>query len=221
MQVLDNKLSLFDYIANSSKADSVLENLAAKQKQNVANDIRTLQSDIVSGDMDTTLTKLQSGETSLNLQSLDNMLNFKMLAVTKDLQSVAAELGIKSAVDIKNIDGQWQVQGQTTPANKALQQLQNYLDHNKKLQDKLDTLNKLSEMFELGTSQEYAKQLQEADISEADVITYLTQAREYLFSLDSFTLSSKTFDITSRGEAEVFFNEVKQTLGLSDNENSP
>jgi hypothetical protein len=101
-----------------------------------------------------------------------------------------------------------------------VQQLQNYLDRNKGLQTKLNTINQLSEMVELGKSQAFAKQLQEADISEPDVVTYLTQAREYLFSIDSFSLSSKNLTLTSQGEAENFFAEVKQTLGLSDKDSS-
>jgi hypothetical protein len=218
MQVQATKLTLFDYINNSSTADAALEGLAARQKQDVGSDVRSLQREISTGDVDTTLEQLQSGETSLNLQTLDNMLNFNMLPIAKDLQQVAKDLGIKDPVEIKNIDGQWQVQNQASADNRATQQLQTYLDHNKALQTKLDTLNKLSELVELGASQQYAKQLQEANISEPDVVTYLTQAREYLFALDSFTLSYQQFNITSRGEAEGFFNEVTNTLGLTDKE---
>jgi hypothetical protein len=160
------------------------------------------------------LTQLQSGESSLNLQTLDNMLNFNLLSVSKDLQQVVRDLGISEEIEIKQIDGQWQVQ--QTSQNKPLSQLQSYLERNNKLQKQLDTMNKLSELVELGASQQYAKQLQKADISEPDVVTYLTQAREYLFSIDSFSLSSKHLSLGSRGEAENFFAEVKQTLGLSD-----
>lgn len=214
MQIASSNLTLFDYITNSNKADSALQDAAVRQKFDVATDIRNLQQDIISGDIDITLTQLQSGESSLNLQTLDNMLNFNLLSVSKDLQQVVRDLGISEEIEIKQIDGQWQVQ--QTSQNKPLSQLQSYLERNNKLQKQLDTMNKLSELVELGASQQYAKQLQKADISEPDVVTYLTQAREYLFSIDSFSLSSKHLSLGSRGEAENFFAEVKQTLGLSD-----
>ncbi|MEP7704190.1 hypothetical protein [Paraglaciecola sp. 25GB23A] len=214
MQIANSNLTLFDYITNSNKADSALQDAAVRQKFDVASDIRNLQQDIISGDIDTTLTQLQSGESSLNLQTLDNMLNFNLLSVGKDLQQVVRDLGISKEIEIKQINGQWQVQ--QTSQDKPLNQLQSYLERNDKLQKQLDTMNKLSELVELGASQQYAKQLQKADISEPDVVTYLTQAREYLFSIDSFSLSSKHLSLGSRGEAENFFAEVKQTLGLSD-----
>jgi hypothetical protein len=216
MQIANSNLTLFDYITNSNKADSALQDAAIRQKFDVASDIRNLQQDIISGDIDTTLTQLQSGESSLNLQTLDNMLNFNLLAVSKDLQQVAHDLGITNEVEIKQIDGQWQVQNQNDPQDRSLSQLQDYLERNNKLQKQLDNVNKLSELVELGASQQYAKQLQKADISEPDVVTYLTQAREYLFSIDSFSLSTTHLTLNSRGEAEPFFENVKQTLGLSD-----
>jgi hypothetical protein len=217
MQIANSNLTLFDYITNSNKADSALQDAAARQKFDVATDIRKLQQDITAGDIDNTLTQLQSGESSLNLQTLDNMLNFNLLSVSKDLQQVVRDLGISAEIEIKHIEGQWQVQ--QTSQDKSLSQLQSYLERNDKLQKQLDNMNKLSELVELGASQQYAKQLQKADISEPDIVTYLSQAREYLFSIDSFSLSSKHLSLGSRGEAENFFAEVIQTLGLSnDNE---
>tara|TARA_R110000868_G_scaffold315066_1_gene575984 strand:- start:769 stop:1428 length:660 start_codon:yes stop_codon:yes gene_type:complete len=218
MQVQNSKLSLFDYIGNASNTDSGFEKAIAGQKSNLGNEIRSLQSDFSAEKVDDTLARLQNGDTSINLQTLGNMLDFTMLSVSKDLQQVAADLGIKDEVDIKFVDGQWQVQ--TSSDERSVQQLQNYLDRNKGLQTKLNTINQLSEMVELGKSQAFAKQLQEADISEPDVVTYLTQAREYLFSIDSFSLSSKNLTLTSQGEAENFFAEVKQTLGLSDTDSA-
>lgn len=216
MQVPNAARSLFDYIGNSANADSAFDKAIARQKSDIGNELRGLQHDITNGNVDETLERLQSGDSSLNLQTLDNMLNFNMINVAKDLQQVATDLGINTEIEIKNVDGKWQVQNQLDPDNRAQQQLQNYLDRNKGLQTKLDTINKLSEMVELGKSQSFAKQLQEAEVSEPDVVTYLTQAREYLFSIDSFSLSSKKLSITSQGEAENFFAEVKTTLGLSE-----
>ncbi len=215
MQVQKNTLSLFDYIGNSSNTDADFEQAIARQKSNIGSEIRGLQSDFSAQKVDDTLERLQNGDTSLSLQTIDNMLNFNMISVSKDLQQMADDLGINSDVNITHVNGQWQVQG-TTDGDRALQQLQTYLDRNKGLQTKLNTINQLSEMVELGKSQAFAKQLQEADISEPDVVTYLTKAREYLFSIDSFSLSNKHLSLTSQGEAENFFAEIKQTLGLSD-----
>lgn len=73
-------------------------------------------------------------------------------------------------------------------------------------------------MYELGLSQEYAKQLQQANVNKADVVNYLTQAREYLFSVDSFSLTQGGLLVNSQGEAQGVFTQVKDTLGLSDSD---
>ena len=214
MQVHNKTLGLFDYIGNSNNTNSGFEKAIAAQQSNIGNEIRDLQSDFSAAKVDDTLARIQNADTSLNLQTLDNMLNFTLLAVSRDLQKTAAGLGIAGQVDILQVDGQWQVQG--SKDERALHQLQNYLDRNKGLQTKLSTINQLSEMVELGKSQEYAKQLQEAGVSEPDVVNFLTQAREYLFGLDRFSLSSQNLSFASQGEAEQLFAQVKQTLGLSD-----
>ena len=214
MQVQNKSLSLFDYIGNPNNTNSGFEKAIAGQQSTIGSEIRDLQSDFSTAKVDDTLARLQNGDSSLSLQTLDNMLNFTMLSVSKDLQQTAADLGLVGDVDIQLVEGQWQVQGNQD--ERSVQQLQNYLDRNKGLQTKLSTINQLSEMVELGKSQQYAKQLQEADVSEPDIVNYLTQAREYLFSLDRFSLSAQNLSLASQGEAEQLFAQLKQTLGLSD-----
>ena len=146
------------------------------------------------------------------------MLSFNLRPVTEDLTQAAKDLGLTFDVQLSQQDGQWQVSSDQNPDHKGLAQLQQYLDKNPKLQSKLNDLNALSEFYELGQSQEYAKELQSADVHEDDVVTYLTQSRDYLFSLDSFYLSDRGLSIASRGESEGLFEEVKKTLGLETSE---
>lgn len=218
MQVQSSGTSLFDYIGNSSKAESALKESITSQSYNLAGEIRGMQGNLAAGNVDDALERLQSGENGLSLQTLDNMLSFNLRPVANDLQQTAADLGLNFDVQLQQQDGSWQVLSDQDPQPKGLQQLQSYLDRNQGLQTKLNSLNALSEFYELGQTQEYAKELQAADVHEDDVVTYLTQSREYLFSLDSFYLSDKGLSIASRGESAPLFAEVKKTLGFETTE---
>lgn len=218
MQVQNSGLTLFDYIGNSSKADSALKQSITSQSYNLAGEIRGVQSNLAAGNLDDALARLQAGENGLNMQTLDNMLSFNLRPVTEDLTQVAKDLGINFDVQIRQQDAKWQVISEQDPQPKSLQQLQNYLDRNQGLQNKLNNINSLSEFYELGQTQEYAKVLQAADVHEDDVVTYLTQSREYLFGLDSFYISDKGLSVASRGGSDGLFEEVKKTLGLQTTE---
>ncbi|WP_339773568.1 hypothetical protein [uncultured Paraglaciecola sp.] len=218
MQIQQSALTLFDYIANPSASDSALQSAVSSQKNNIYAEITAVQSNLASGNIDDALQRLKSGENGINLQTLDNMLSFNLRPVAEDLTQTAKDLGLNFDVQLKQEEGKWQVISDQTPEHKGLAQLQQYLDKNTRLQSKLDDLNALSEFYELGQSQEYAKELQTADVHEDDVVTYLTQSREYLFSLDSFYLSDRGMSIASRGESEGLFEEVKKTLGLETSE---
>ncbi|MFT6899601.1 MAG: hypothetical protein ACJA13_004040 [Paraglaciecola sp.] len=218
MQVQNTRLSLFDYIGNSTKSESALNESVAMQQNDLAGEIRGMQGNLAVGNVDDALDRLHSGENGLSLQTLDNMLSFNLRPVANDLQQTAVDLGLNVDVQLQQQDSKWQVISDQDPQPKGLQQLQSYLDRNQGLQTKLNSLNALSEFYELGQSQEYAKELQAADVDEDDVVTYLTQSREYLFSLDSFYVSDKGLSIASRGESNALFEDVKKTLGLQTTE---
>ncbi|GAC04141.1 MAG: hypothetical protein CL578_04860 [Alteromonadaceae bacterium] len=214
MQIQPSKTSLFDYLNNTSDADAALQSVVDAQKNNIYAGLAEVENNLATGNVDDALERLKSGENGINLQTLDNMLSFNMRGVTEDLTDLAKDLGLTFDVKLAQEDGAWVVSSEHDPEHKGLAQLQQYLDRNPKLQSKLDDLNALSEFYELGQSQEYAKELQAADVHEDDVVTYLTQSREYLFSLDSFYLSDAGLSIASRGESEGLFEQVKTTLGL-------
>ena len=218
MEIQQSKTSLFDYLNNSSDADAALQSVVDAQKNNISAGLSDVQSNLANGNIDDALERLKSGENGINLQTLDNMLSFNMRGVTEDLTDTAKSLGLTFDVKLTQEEGAWVVSSEHDPEHKGLAQLQQYLDRNPRLQSKLDDLNSLSEFYELGQSQEYAKQLQEADVHEDDVVTYLTQSRDYLFSLDSFYLSDAGLSIASRGESDGLFEQVKKTLGLSEEE---
>ena len=215
MQV-QKAMTLFDYLGNGANADAAFDKAIAIQKNQMGQELRLLQKDIAQVDVDSTLERLQSGEGSLSLQTLDNMRNFNLIQVNKDLQQVAADLGISAELEINYTDGQWQLAGEPQD-DAALKQLQAYLQRNKPLQTKLDTINKLSEMYELGMTQQYAKQLKNADVSDEQIVSYLSDSRAYLFALDSFTLSARNgLHIQSQGQSAELFSERKALLGISD-----
>ncbi|NCP66346.1 MAG: hypothetical protein GW836_17110 [Paraglaciecola sp.] len=216
MQIKNNALSLFDYIGNYAKTEQAFERGINNQKRDVAADLRSLQQDIALDKVDETLKRLQSGEQGMSINTLNNMLNFSLAPISKDLQNVAAGIGIVGKVELKKMEGKWAVTSELAADNSNIKQLQAYIDRNAKLNTKLDNLSKLSAMYELGLSQNYAKQLQEAGVSEPEVVSYLTQSREYLYGLERFKLNAGGLSPTSRGEADTLFSAIKETLGLTD-----
>jgi hypothetical protein len=218
MQIQQSMTSLFDYLNNASDADAALQSVVEAQKNNISTGLSDVQSNLATGNVDDALERLKSGENGINLQTLDNLMSFNMRGVTEDLTDRAKNLDLTFDVKLSQEDGSWVVSSEYDPEHKGLAQLQQYLDRNPKLQSKLDDLNALSEFYELGQSQEYAKELQEANVDEDEVVSYLTQSREHLFSMDSFYLSDAGLSIASRGESEGLFEQVKKSLGLSSEE---
>ncbi|WP_438863998.1 hypothetical protein [Neptunicella sp.] len=262
MQIQTTGLSLFDYMSDPDKSDQTLKSLAQKQQQDLAGELGNLTSTISLGQTDNPLQVLESGMGNVNLKTVNNMIAFNMRPVAEDLQQMADRLGIKEPIEIKQVDGKWQVQGLTDdkpateadeelaasdtdaettetseseaepatevtdPAedtadqaelaahNQALQRLQDYLDRNEGLQKKLDQLNAMSEFYEFGQTQQFAKQLQEADVPEADVVNFLTSSREYIQGLDSFSLSANGLDLTSRGESDALIDVATKQFDL-------
>jgi hypothetical protein len=214
MQIQATGLTLFDYLADSDKADKALENAVTSQKNSIGSELSNIESSLQSGQIDDTLKRLQSGEGGISLQTLDNMIAFNLRPIQKDLADMASRLGIDETLDVKLIDGKWQIESDETTA--TTDQLQYYLDHNPGLTAKLDKLNGLSEFYELGQSQKYALQLKEAGLEEKQLVNYLTNSRESIFTIDSFQISSKDVQLLSRGEAARLFEQAKTDFGLSE-----
>lgn len=125
MQIQNSVLSLFNYIDNRTHAETALKQAAKTQSYQLEYEIRGLQGDIAQGNVDQTLAYLQSGEKGLSLQTLDNLLNFTLRPISQDLQQVAEDLGIRDEVEIKNLDGKWQINFPKEAETKGLVQLQN------------------------------------------------------------------------------------------------
>ncbi|WP_416306448.1 hypothetical protein [Neptunicella sp. SCSIO 80796] len=266
MQIQTTGLSLFDYLSDPDKSNQTLQSLAQKQKQDISGDLSSLTDSISLGQTDNPLQVLESGMGSVSLKTVNNMIAFNLRPVAEDLQQMADRFGITDPVEVKLVEGKWQVQGITTedsetspddevadtdteaqstetsesetespseitdPAEEAaaqadkaareqaLQRLQDYLDRNQALQKKLDQLNAMSEFYEFGQTQEFAKQLQEANVPEADVVNFLTSSREYIQGLGSFSLSAGGMELTSRGESDTLIEQAVKKFDLDTGE---
>lgn len=214
MQIQASGLTLFDFLADPQQSESLLQDVAKSQKQHIGDDIDTLQDSLKGGRIDEALERLQSGEGGVNLQTLDNMIAFNMRPIANDLQQMASRLGIKQPVELKQVEDKWLVDG-AGKNDRALQQLQNYIERNSALTDKLNKLNTLSEFYELGQTQEYARQLKDADVAEADVINYLVDSRKFIFELDNFQISEHGVTLASREQSLKLFEQAKTKFGLA------
>lgn len=205
--------TLFDYLDDPGKASQTLQKLAENQHKPVAQDLAGLQQDLDDNRLDYTLEKIESGESSISLQTLDNMIAFHSRPASEDLGEMAERLGIKGEVAISLVDGKWQVEGADAEgADPAVVRLQQYLDANQDLQKRLDQLNRLSEFYEWGKTREYATELKTAGMGESQLVDYLKASREHLLGLDSFSLSSDGLSLQSRGQAESLYHQAREAL---------
>lgn len=217
---IQSGLSLMDYLNDPAKSQQALDRAVQAQKQNVVGELTELDTGLggmSDNEIDETLKKMEQGQSSVSLQSLDNMIAFHSKPVTTQLQDLAKRFGIETSTEIKLVEGKWQVAGADAEhAAPELQRLQQYLDADQGLQKRMDQLNRLSEFFEWGSTRDFAAQLKEAKVSETDVVSYLKQSRSHLMSMDSFTLSSSEVKLNSRGEAQHLFDAAKKLFGVSE-----
>lgn len=217
---IQSGLSLMDYLNDPARSQQALDRAVQYQQQNVAGELTELDAGIgqmSDGQIDETLKKIEEGQSSVSLKSLDNMIAFYMKPVAGQLQDLAERFGIKEQTQIKHIDGHWQVEGaEADDAAPELQRLQQYLDADQGLQKRMDQLNRLSEFYEWGLTRDNAAQLKEAKVADDDVVAYLKQGRSHLMGMDSFTLSTSELQLNSRGEAQHLYDAAKKLFGIAE-----
>ena len=239
MQIQNYGVSLFDYMDSPEKGDEALQRLVDGQnatisENNIGSNLKGLSDTLKLGEVANPLALMESDLSSISLQTINNMIGYNLRPVADDLQQMAARLGITEEITIELQDDKWQVKGlnpePTDPAeevdenpttsqlDKNMQKLQDYLDRNQGLQNKLDQLNKLSEFYEFAQTQNNAAALKEADVGEESLVSFLSSSREYLYGLNSFSLSEDNFAITSRGAAELLYEQAKENFGVDDKE---
>ncbi|MBC3765975.1 hypothetical protein [Neptunicella marina] len=230
MQIQSSGLTLFDYLEDADKSNQTLQNLAQNQYQyqDLRKELNTLTDSLNLGQTDNPLKFLDNGFSNVSLKTVNNMIAYNMRPVAEDLQQMADRFGIKDPVNLQNVDGKWQVDGlmdeeqlaAATPEEKAtqeqLQNLQTYLDKNTALQDKLTQLDRMSEFYEFGQTQEYAKTLQANDVAEDGVVSYLTASRSLIQEAAGFSLSSKGLQLNSRGESDSLIEQAKEQFNIKD-----
>ncbi|WP_102795093.1 hypothetical protein [Bowmanella denitrificans] len=215
---IQSGLSLMDYLNDPAKSQEALDRAVQSQKQNLAKDLLEVDNSLDNASdkqMDETLKKMEEGQTTVSLQSLDNMISFHMKPVAEQLQDLAKRFDVNQSVEIKLQDGKWQVEGaDAEDAEPGLKRLQQYLDADQGLQKRMDQLNRLSEFYEWGNTREYAAQLKEAKVSQEDVVAFLKTSRTHIMGLDSFSVSSAEVSINSRGEALKLLEAAQKSLGV-------
>lgn len=211
---IQNGLSLFDYLDDPQKSQQSLQQIASNAGQNIGAELTEL-GQTGRGQMDEVLKKIESGESAVKLQTLDNMIAFNQRPVAAELQDLADRLNLPQPVSLQHQQGKWQVVGaDAEPEDKSLQRLQQYLDANQPLQDKLSQLSRLSEMYELGKTREFAAELKAQEVPEQKVVDFLTHSRDHLKAASDISLYREELKIRSRGQAQSLYDSARKTLGL-------
>ncbi|ALS98322.1 hypothetical protein [Lacimicrobium alkaliphilum] len=211
---IQNGLSLFDYLDDPQKSQQSLQQIASNAGQNIGAELTEL-GQTGREQMDDVLKKIESGESAVKMQTLDNMIAFNLRPVAAELQDLADRLNLPQPVSLQQQQGKWQVEGaDAEPENKSLQRMQQYLDANQPLQDKLSQLSRLSEMYELGKTREFATELKAQDVLEQKVVDFLTHSRDHLKAASDISLYREELKIQSRGQAQSLYDSARKTLGL-------
>ncbi|WP_141096150.1 hypothetical protein [Lacimicrobium sp. SS2-24] len=207
--------SLFDYLDNPQKSQQNLEQLASNGHQNMRAELTEL-SDTSREQMDEALKKMESGESSVKLQTLDNMIAFNLRPVAAELQDLSGRLGLPQPLTLEQQQGKWQVVSESSEQqSKSVERMQQYLDANQPLQEKLSQLSRLSEMHEWGKTREFAAELKTQGAAEEKVVDFLSHSREHIKGLNDISLSSDEVRLQSRGEAQRLFDVASKNLGLN------
>ena len=207
---VSNTPSLLDYIGDPEKSKNTLSELASRPRgAEMASDIRSLT--VLQSDegIEQTVEKIASGDTSVSLNRIGNLLEHIKGNVFTDLQDVAGRLGISGEISFSRENGNWTVnQDEQTEPSAGIDRLQQYLDKASGLNNKLSQIKQLSEMFELGQAREYANTLKAQGAEDSQIVTFLTDTRARIFAEDNLTLSQQGVVAKSEGVSTRLYNAI-------------
>ncbi|WP_339723696.1 hypothetical protein [uncultured Paraglaciecola sp.] len=209
MEITNSSLSLFNYIGdNSSQADAVLEKLAqgGSRSADVGGGLDVLESGLSRGEFEETLQLLEKGEIDIDLNLVENYLQFNQQKLNREIAQLAEsfELGSEVMVSIQN--GELLVEGESDNT-KALQQ---YLDKDSRLNTLVQQTAKLSQFVEWGLAKEQAAVYQSEDMPEDQLIDFLKDARLVVTQDNEFYMSDKGSAFYSQGHTQFLIDKIAQ-----------
>ncbi|GGW83422.1 hypothetical protein [Alteromonas halophila] len=206
--IISNQTSLLDYLNNPESAQNTLSELAnSPGKAQLAQETKALTEPASEAGIQDMLEKIEAGDSSVSLTTIGNMLEHYKSKVSADLQDIAANLN--APVAFERQDDRWVVtQPEGQREDKTLSRMQQYLDKDTRLTQRLSQINQLAEMHELGQAREHANTLKAQGVEDDAIVDFLSNARQQIFAEDSLTFTGNTLTANAEQTAQTLFDAI-------------
>ena len=206
MEITNNPLSLFSYIGDNNKADSVLQELAKGSNKDVSGGLDVLENGLSRGAFEETLQLLEKGEIDIDLKLVENYYQFNQQKLNREVAQLAGDFELGSEVIVTLQNGELLVEGESDDA-KALQR---YLDKDSRLSALVQQTAKLSQFVEWGQAKEQAAVYQSEDMPEAQLVDFLKDARLVVTQSNQFIISDKGSAFYSQGHTQYLIDKLSK-----------
>jgi hypothetical protein len=206
MEITNNPLSLFSYIGDNNKADSVLQELAKGSNKDVSGGLDVLENGLIRGAFEETLQLLEKGEIDIDLKLVENYYQFNQQKLNREVAQLAGDFELGSEVIVTLQNGELLVEGESDDA-KALQR---YLDKDSRLSALVQQTAKLSQFVEWGQAKEQAAVYQSEDMPEAQLVDFLKDARLVVTQSNQFIISDKGSAFYSQGHTQYLIDKLSK-----------
>ncbi|AWL10879.1 hypothetical protein HMF8227_00373 [Saliniradius amylolyticus] len=206
--------SLLDYLNDPGKAKQQLQSLGVNQQQSqdIGEDLTALTQSLSSDDLASLAEQIQTGETSVSLNRLQNMVGFYSQSINTELEHQISRFGLEQhSVLIEQRQGQWQVTADEAAPLQQLERLQSYLNKDERLATGMQHLAQLSSLSEWTQLQQQASQMQQDGADKEQLVAMLTQGREAIMGTRHFINGpNKGVALASSGLAEQMLDAMKE-----------
>ena len=206
MEIANKALSLFDFIGNHNKSNSLLEELGKGQREDIIGGIRVLESGVAAGNFEDTLKLLEKGEIDIDLTTVENYFQFNQNKLDKELAQLTKNFSLGAGTHITLQDGMLVV----ADTSENGQALQHYLDKDKRLNNLIEQTGKLSQFVEWGQAKQQAAVYKSNDVTEEELVDFLKNARKVVTEDNHLILLEKGSGFSSQGHTQALVEQLSE-----------
>ena len=211
---LSSSPSLFNYLGDTANAQSALQDVVEKSKQaNALGDaFSAFNGELQGNQIDTYLEKIESGEASLNGNTIANYLDFNRQKLASELSDLAAKLGISDDTKLTVSKGELVIESSQgeQELDKTTLRLQQYLEKDSNLTSLIQQTSRLSQFNEWGDATSFASTLQEKGTDEATIQSFLKEARTSVTSDNTLIFNKNGFGFSADGKTDALIDAFEK-----------
>lgn len=206
MEIANKALSLFDYIGNNDKSNSVLEGLAKGESKDIKGGLAVLDAGVANGKFEDTLKLLEKGEIDVDLKTVENYFQFNINKLNREVDQLNERFDLGTAIEVNLQDDRLVVSEQSEKA----EEIQQYLDKDTRLSSLIKQTGKLSQFVEWGQAKEQAAVFKNDDVPESQLVDFLKDARKVVTNDNQFVFSGKGSGFASEGQTRILIDHFTE-----------